>query len=290
MLRRMRKALTVAALALLPAAADMLPLTPEQCAALGQEPYLSLEEAGLPLPPTLEQMHAMPAAEFARQQAALKETLLLRWALIRQAGHRTTADIETASAGIARETEAPEILVAIYQRFADGNLSRPQEHAWNNLLELVMHAYRTDELAVRLLVAEADVTPDAAVELAAFLPLADAFNMVPLRPPTAAEITADFRLMQRDYAELATLYATVQDNASAEAAALSARPVVQRLLTTARTLFVLKDPQTQLTPEQSDAMKAANASYATLNAQRARLQELNFGGSLRLRALDILAE
>lgn len=286
----MRKAVTAAVLALLPAAADMLPLTPEQCAALGQEPFVSLEEAGLPLPPTMEQMRAMPAMVFAQQQAAVKETLLLRWALIRQAGHRATADVETASAGIARETEAPEILATIFQRFADGNLSRPQEHAWNNLLELVLHAYRTDELAVRLLVTEADVSPEDAVALAAFLPLADAFNMVPLRPPTAAEMTADFRLMQRDYAELATIYARVQDKESAEQAALAARPVVQRLLTTARTLFVLKDPQTQLTPEQADAMKAANVSYAALNAQRTRLQETHFASCVRLRALDILAE
>lgn len=286
----MLKRTTALLLCLLPAAADMLPLTPEQCAALGQEPYLSLAEAGLPLPPTMEQMRAMPAAEFARQQAALKETLLLRWALIRQAGNRSHADVETASAGMARETEAPELVADIYQHLADGNLTRPQEHAWNNLLELVLHAYRTDELAVRLLVTEADVTPDAVVELAAFLPLADAFNMVPLRPPSAAEVLADFRLMQRDYAELARLYAAVQDKESAEQTAVAARPVVQRLLTTARTLFLLKDPQTLLTPEQSDALKAANESYALLNGQRTRLQELNFGGSLRLRALDILAE
>lgn len=286
----MFRTLTAAALALLPAAADMLPLTPEQCAALGQEPYLSLEEAGLPLPPTMEQMRAMPAMVFAQQQSAIKETLLLRWALIRQAGHRSNADVETASAGIAREAEAPEILATIFQRFADGNLSRPQEHAWNNLLELVLHAYHTDELAVRLLVTEADVTPEEAVALAAFLPLADAFNMVPLRPPTAAEILADFQLMQRDYGELAAIYASVQDKESAEAAALAARPVVQRLLTTSRTLFLLKDPQTQLTPEQADAMKAANESYARLCAERERLQQGLFGRSLRLRALDILAE
>lgn len=286
----MRAALTSLALALLPAAADMLPLTPEQCAALGQEPYLSIEEAGLPLPPTMEQVHALPAREMVRCQSAIKETLLLRWALIRQAGHRSNAEIETASAGLARETEAPEILAQIFQRFADGNLSRPQEHAWNNLLELVLSAYRTDELAVRLLVQEADLTPEDAVALASFLPLADAFNTIPLRPPSEAQVLADLQLMQREYAALSTLYAGVQDKETAERAAEQALPIVQRLLTAAPTFFLLKQPQTVLNPAQNAALKAANEAYAALNAQRTRLQETHFAGSVRLRALDILAE
>lgn len=286
----MHRALTLAAWALLPAAADMLPLTPELCAALGQEPYVSMEEAGVPLPPTPEQISALPTRELTRQQDAIKETLLLRWALIRQAGHRTNKEVETASAGLARSAEAPEIVAEIYQRFADGDLSRVQDHLWNDLLEEVLHAYRIDELSVRLLVTEADLTPETALELAPFLPMADAFNLVPLRPPTVAEMLADLRLMQRDYAALAALYADVQDKESAEKAAEAARPVVQRLLTTNRTLYRLKDPQTQLTPELSDALKSANVSYAALNAQRARLQGTHFASCPRLRALDILAE
>lgn len=286
----MHRALTLAAWALLPAAADMLPLTPELCAALGQEPYVSMEEAGVPLPPTPEQISALPTRELTRQQDAIKETLLLRWALIRQAGHRTNKEVETASAGLARSAEAPEIVAEIYQRFADGDLSRVQDHLWNDLLEEVLHAYRIDELSVRLLVTEADLMPETALELAPFLPMADAFNLVPLRPPTVAEMLADLRLMQRDYAALAALYADVQDKESAEKAAEAARPVVQRLLTTNRTLYRLKDPQTQLTPELSDALKSANVSYAALNAQRARLQGTHFASCPRLRALDILAE
>lgn len=290
MLRRMRKALTVAALALLPAAADMLPLTPEQCAALGQEPYLSFAEAGLPLPPTMEQMHALPPLVFAQQQAAIKETLLLRWALIRQAGHRSNADVETASAGLARAAEAPELLAEIFQHFADGNLSRVEEHDWLNLLKEFLMAYRTDELAVRLLVQEADLTPDDALALAPFLPLADAFNTIPLRPPSEAQVLADLQLMQREYAALAALYAEVQDKETAELAAERALPIVQRLLTAAPTYFHLKQPQTVLNPAQNAALKAANESYAALNAQRTRLQETHFASSVRLRALDILAE
>lgn len=286
----MHRALTLAALALLPATADMLPLTPELCAALGQEPYISMAEAGLPLPPTMEQINALPATELARLQGAVKETLLLRWALIRQANNRTNKEVETASAGLARSAEAPEILAEIYQHFADGNLSRVQDHLWNDLLGVVLQAYRIDELAVRLLVTEADLTPEDVLELAPFLPLADAFNLLPLRPPTAAEMLADLRVMRRDYAALAALYAGVQDKESAENAAAAARPVVQRLLTTNRTLYRLKDPQTQLTPELSEALKAANVSYAALNAQRTRLQESHFASSPRLRALDILAE
>lgn len=286
----MRTALTVAALALLPAAADMLPLTPEQCAALGQEPYASFAEAGMPLPPTMEQMNALPPLVFAQKQAAIKETLLLRWALIRQAGHRSNAEVETASAGLARAAEAPELLAEIFQHFADGNLSRLEEHEWSNLLKELLSVYRTDELAVRLLVEEADLTPEDAVALAPFLPLADAFNTIPLRPPSEARMLADLQLLRREYAALAALYATVEDKETAEQAAVQALPIVQRLLTAVPTLFLLRQPQTVLTPAQNDALKASNEAYAELNAQRLRLQERHYADSLRLRALDILAE
>lgn len=286
----MLKRTTALLLCLLPVAADMLPLTPEQCAALGQQPYLSFAEAGLPLPPTMEQMRALPPLVFAQQQKAIKETLLLRWALIRQAGHRSNADVETASAGLARAAEAPELLADIFQRFADGNLSRAEEHDWTNLLKEFLIAYRTDELSVRLLVEEADLTPEDAVALASFLPLADAFNAIPLRPPSEAQVLADLQLMQREYAALAALYAEVQDKETAEHAAEQALPIVQRLLTAAPTYFHLKQPQTVLNPAQNAALKAANEAYAALNAQRTRLQQTHFADSVRLRALDILAE
>lgn len=278
-------------LCLLPAAADMLPLTAEQCVAVGQEPYISIAEAGLPLPPTPEQMRAMPAAEFLRQQRALKETLVMRWAFIREAKFRADRQVEAKSAGHARMTEAPALLTDIYQRFADGNLSRSQTHDWETLLELLMHAYKTDELAVRLFVTEADLTPADAEALASFLPLEDAFNMLPLRPPTHAEMLSDLRCMRREYARLADIYAGVKDKETADAAAETALPSVRSLLTTARTLAQLRQPDHNLSPAQATVLKDANAAYARLNAQRSRLQQAGLmAESVRLRALDLLAE
>lgn len=286
----MLRALTVAALALLPAAADMLPLTPEQCAAVGLEPYAAIAEIELPLPPTPEQVNALPPLEFAQKQSALKETLLLRWAMICSAGHRSSQKIEATVAGHAREAEAPELLAELYQLSADGNLSRAQVHASLSLMDLLLHAYRTDELAIRLLAEETDMTPEQATELARELPLEDAFNLLPLRPPTDAEMLADIRSMRRHYGDLAALYAEVQDKESAERVATAALPIVRCLLTTARTLYQLKQPQTQLTPAQSAALKGANEAYALLSQQRTRLQQNNYGDCMLLRALDILAE
>lgn len=286
----MLRALTVAALALLPAAADMLPLTPEQCVALGLEPYAAVAELGLPLPPTPEQVRALPPLEFAQKQRALKETLLLRWAMICTAGHRLSQEIEATAAGYAREAEAPELLAEIYQLTADGNLSRIQSHACLSLSEMLMQAYQTDELAVRLLAEETDMTPEQAKELARVLPLEDAFNLLPLRPPTDAEMLADIRSLRRHYGELAALYAEVQDKESAERVAAAALPIVRCLLTAGRTLYQLKQPQTQLTPAQSAALKGANEAYALLSKQRTRLQQNNYGDCMLLRALDILAE
>lgn len=280
----------VAALSLLPAVADMLPLTPEQCAAVGLEPYASIAEMELPLPPTPEQVKALPPMKFAQKQSALKETLLLRWAMICSAGHRTSQETEAAAAGHARESEAPELLAELYQLMADGNLTRAQSHACLSLMDLLLHAYQTDELAVRLLAEETDMTPEQAAELARVLPLEDAFNLLPLRPPTGAEMLADIRSMRRHYGELAALYAEVQDKESAERVATAALPVVRCLLTTARTLYQLKQAQTQLTPAQSAALKGANEAYALLAQQRSRLQQQNYGDCILLRALDILAE
>lgn len=285
---------TAALCLLLPAAADMLPLTPEMCVAVWQEPYCHIAEQGAPLPPTPLQVRALPPLLFAQQQAAVKETLLLRWCLIRAAHHRSDARIEEQCAGLARAAEAPEPLADIFQRFADGTLTSVEAHAWNAATEQLMEAYRVDALAVRLLAEQLDIpaeqVADAVADLSGYLPWADAFNALPLQPPSAAEMLADCRCMERDYAELACLYAGVQDKESAEHAAEAGLPALRRLLTTARTLFALQQAATQLTPEQSDALKRANAAYAELNAERSRLRQHAYFGSLRLHALDVLAD
>ena len=286
----MHRVLTVAALALLPAAADVLPLTPAQRALLWQEPYATLAAQGAPLPPAEEELAAMPAAEYARMQAAVKETLLLRWVLIREAGHRATAETEAQSAGLARAAEAPEMLAEILQRFADGAMPRGDVYAWNEALEHFLRAWHVDNLGVRLLAESVSIPAEQVSELAAFLPLADAFNTLPLRPPTEGEVLADLTEMKRCYAAMAEVYATVQDAESAETAAQTARPLVQRLLTTSRTLLWLKQTQTPFSPLCLAYLKEANEPYAAVMAQRKRLAEMNYGESLRLRALDALVD
>lgn len=286
----MHRALTVAALALLPAAADLLPLTPAQRALLWQEPYASLAEQGAPLPPAEEELAALPPAEYARMQAAVKETLLLRWVLVRESGHRATAETEAQSAGLARAAEAPEMLADILQRFADGAMPRAEAYAWNESLEQLLRAWHVDNLAVRLLAESESIPAEQVSELAAFLPLTDAFNTQSLRPPTEGEVLADLTEMQRCYAAMAEVYATVQDAESAEAAARTARPLVQCLLTTARTLLWLKQTRTEFSPLCLARLKEANAAYAAMSEQRKRLMEINYGESLRLRALDALVD
>lgn len=287
---RMHRVLTVAALALLPATADVLPLTPAQRALLWQEPYATIAEQGAPLPPAEEAVAALSPLEFARAQAAVKETLLLRWVLIRAAGHRSTAETEAESAGLARAAEAPEPLAEMLQTFADNTLPRREAYAWNASLDAYLQAWGVDSLSVRLLAENVSIPPEQVSELAAFLPLADAFNTLPLSFLTEGEVLADLTEMQRCYAAMATVYATVQDAESAEAAALAARPLVMRLLTTLRTHLWLKEPQTELSPLCLARLKEANAAYAALLEQRRRLAEMNYGESLRLRALDALAD
>lgn len=286
----MYRVLTAAALALLPAAADMLPLTSAQRALLWQEPYATLAEQGAPLPPTEEEVAALPALEFARTQDAIKETLLLRWVLIRAAGHRSNADVEAQSAGLARTAEAPEMLVDLLQRFAETPLSRREAYAWNESLNTLLLAWRVDQLGVRLLAESVDIPPEQVPELAAFLPLSDAFNTLPLQAPTEGEVLADLVELKRCYAELSVAYAAAQDAESAEAAAYAARPTVQRILTTARTLMWLKQTQSQLSPLCLAYLKEANAAYNAVLEQRARLRDFDYGGSLRLRALDALVD
>lgn len=286
----MLRVLTVAALAALPAAAGMLPLTSAQRALLGQEPYAMMAEQGAPLPPTEEEVAALPPLDFARAQDAVKETLLLRWSLIRAAGHRSNAEIEAQSAGLARTAEAPEMLVDILQHDADGPVARREAYAWNEALANFLRAWRVDDLGVRLLAESVAIPAEQVPDIAAFLPLTDAFNTLPLQPPTEGEVLADLSELKQCYTALAAVYAAVSDAESAEAAALAARPVVQRILTTTRTLVWLKQTQTEYSPLCLAYLKEANAAYAKLLEQRNRLREMNYGGSLRLCALDALAD
>lgn len=286
----MHRALIVAALALLPASAGILPLTSAQRALLCREPYAMLAEQGVPLPPTEEEVAALPPVDFARAQDAVKETMLLRWSMIRAAGHRSNAEIEAQSAGLSREAEAPELLTTILQRFADGPLPRREAYAWNEALDGLLRAWRVDNLAVRLLTESVEIPAEQVPGLAAFLPLTDAFNTLPLRPPTEGEVLADLAELKRCYEELAAVYERAQDAESAEAAAYAARPLVQRILTTTGTLVWLKQSQTEFSPLCLSYLKEANAAYALLRVQRDRLRALNYGESLRLRALDALAD
>lgn len=286
----MHRVLTVAALALLPAAAEGLPLTSAQRALLCQEPYAMLAEQGAPLPPTEEEVAALPPVDFARAQDAIKETMLLRWALICEAGHRSNAEIESQSAGLARAAEAPEMLTDILQRYADGPMPRRESYAWDEALDVLLRAWRVDNLAVRLLAESVAIPAEQVPELAAFLPLTDAFNTLPLQPPTEGDVLADLAEMKRCYAELAAVYAGVQNAESAEAAALASRPIVQCLLTTARTLVWLRQSRAEFSPICLAYLKEANAAYAALQEQRNRLREMNYGDSLHLRALDALAD
>lgn len=279
---------------LLPAAADMLPLSADLCLAVGQEPYLTLAELGAPLPPTPEEVGSLPPRLFVQQQRAVKEALLLRWVLIRASQHRASALAEEQSAGLARAAEAPELLSCILQRFADGRMSRSESYAWELSLESLLQSYKVDMLAIRLLAEVLDIPADQAMEkvaeLAAFLPLEDAFNTLPLRMPTDQQLEADLLEMERCYAAIAQVYARVHDAESAELAAQEALPLVRCLLTTQPSLCRLRDPATQLTAQPHAALLRANSAHADLQQQRRRLQESRFCGSLKLLALDALAE
>ncbi len=255
-------------------------------AALAEEaPYAELMEAGIPLPPTREDVARLSAVEFLHRQTAIKHVLLTLNVRAFAEFKRISDANWLASARLADELGAPPRFAAYLRLLAADTLSSRRRYLVQTALEKLLSAYLVDELQMRYFVEFSALSDEGLESLLTWLPLPAVFNLVPVVQDESV-VAADYRLLSSVYAQLLAAYQSVHDKASADAAADAAlQPLVLHESTAYTRLFAPQELKERLAPLYGHVLAAPALA---LQAERKRLRENDYFGSLRLRLLDLL--
>lgn len=250
-----------------------------------QSPYAELLAAGVPLPPSRADVAKLSAADFVRQQTALKRVLLARDVRALTEHKRITDANLQASARLADQCAAPRELAMYLRMLASDALGSRQRYMVQSALDALVRAYLVDELQIRYIVELFAMPETDWNHLSEWLPLAACFNMVAI-DNDESRMAADYELLHDVYARMQALYASVHDNAGADAAAAALAELFVLHESTAYTR--LYAPQELRDRFASTLGRALVAPAMALQQERLRLREHDYFGSARLRLLDLL--
>lgn len=257
-----------------------------QAAFLSESPYEELWEAGIMLPPTRADVQKLSAVEFLRRQSAIKRVLLARNVRTYAEHKRLSDENLLASAQLADELKAPRELAHYFRMLASDTLGNRRRYMVLSALEALLNAYLVDELQIRYFVELSALSEQDLATLWDWLPLASCFNMVSVQKRQKSEVEADYHLLKQVYSRLHSIYASVKDHESANAAAAQALESLVLHESTAYTrLYASPELKESLPPHLVHALILPATS---LQKERIRLRENDYFGSLRLRLLDLL--
>lgn len=275
----MRLPLLIAAFLWVPVASAQL-LVPQETDSLQADAV----EYGIPVPPTADEVKALSPELFEQQATAIKRVLLLQQLQYIEDGYVVTEGNRMASAFLAIKLKAPAAFCELMQVAAAGELSARRHRVLSRCFDRLYELYRVDALAIRLF-AESDLATLVELsDMAAQLPMASIFNLAKPESMTLARAEADLQEAARAMAEITTLYAGITNAEQAAAAVPMARNLVAR--------FAQVYPGLALAPDSIRNHLAANYTLSikpllpALIAQRHRLREENFYGSIPLKVLD----
>ncbi len=275
----MRLPLLIAALLWAPVASAQL-LVPQETDALRAD----AEEYGIPVPPTADEVNALSPEQFEQQAAAIKRVLLLQQLQYIEDGYVVTEGNRMASAFLAIKLKAPAVFCELMQLAAAGELSTRQHRVLSRCFDRLYELYRVDSLAIRLFAESGLASLVELSDMAAQLPMASIFNLAKPESMTLTCAEADLQEAARAMAEITALYASITNAEQATAAVPTARDLVAR--------FAAVYPGLALAPDSIRNQLATNYTLTikpllpALIAQRHRLREENFYGSIPLKVLD----
>ncbi len=241
-------------------------------------------DGGLPRPPTPAEVAEVPAETRLRQQSALKAVWLER--LIRARGERHRVSRENAAAAVlqAQSLGAPAAFVAMLRRQAVGNLSPRERHVLDSSQLALLSAYGVDAREMRFFVEGSTLSVEQLRDVVAWLPLEALFNAFPAEEAITAEAASraygEFLAVRR---ELAAALQPVSDLASADAAAASLLPALQRYHAALRVL--LQTPPAVRAAALAPHAREEAAVNAAADSALSRLRENGWFGSYRLETL-----
>lgn len=275
------------AAASLPLLAWEAPAPAEWAAILGEEPFVSAQAAGLPLPPTREEARQESAWRYGQQRLALKRVLVYRISRAKADRHRITPENNKATASLARQLKAPDLFAAYLDLLAGETLSRRQEYALNQALQyMLQETYGIDTLSIRLMSETLALPAPEHLACMQQMPLYVLFDSTEEQPAFPGTPLADMQTMTTVLRCVQEELQKVHDTPSADAAALELQRLLPLWVMTRQTRLFLKQGEGSLSPAERWALQLLESTMAQLMQTRRELVTKRWYASTRLQAID----
>ena len=276
----MRISLLITALLMLNGAATAQLLAPQATDPLRAE----AAEYGLPLPPTADEVNALPAEERVRQACAIKRVHLLQQLQLIADRYTMTDGNRMATVCMAVKLNAPEAYIQMLQAEAGSVLSTRQYRVLRDSYERLYELYGVDVVGIRFFAESELASLEELSDMSATLPLESLFNLVKVDALTTEQLAQDLQEVSQVFTLVTTLYAGVSDAEQAAAVIPQVQELVQRFAKVYPGLALAPDSiREQLAPAYTLKIKPL---LPALISQRQRLREENFYGVSRLKVLD----
>lgn len=276
----MRISLLITALFMFNGAATAQLLAPQETDLLRAD----AAEYGLPLPPTADEVNALPAEERVRQACAIKRVHLLQQLQLIADRYTMTDGNRMASVSMAVKLNAPAVYIQMLQAEAGNVLSTRQYRVLRDSYERLYELYGVDVVGIRFFAESELASLEELADMSATLPLESLFNLVKVDSLTAEQLALDLQEVSQVFTGLTTLYSGISDAEQAAAVIPQVQELVQRFAKVYPGLALAPDSiRNQLAPAYTLKIKPL---LPALISQRQRLREENFYGVSRLKVLD----
>ena len=276
----MRISLLITALLMFNGAATAQLLAPQETDLLRAD----AAEYGLPLPPTVDEVNALPAEERVRQACAIKRVHLLQQLQLIADRYTMTDGNRLATVSMAVKLNAPAVYIQMLQAEAVNVLSTRQYRILRDSYERLYELYGVDVVGIRFFAESELASLEELADMSATLPLESLFNLVKVDSLTSEQLALDLQEVSQVFTGLTTLYSGISDAEQAAAVIPQVQELVQRFAKVYPGLALAPDSiRNQLAPAYTLKIKPL---LSALISQRQRLREENFYGVSRLKVLD----
>ena len=284
----MRCLLPVAlALLLLPALALELPSPCLLEAVQGREPFATCLEAGVPVPPTREEIRQKSGLRMGHERLAIKRAMVYRTSMAKSARNRITPENNRCTAALARRTGAPDVFSRYLELLADNTLSRRQVYAVNQALRYLLYeVYHIDELQIRLVSESLNLPAAEHVLFMQQMPVAYLYDCVSAQPTEKEKLLADIQTITGVLRQCNDILTKVHDRTSADAAAVKMLALLPEWSTTLQTRLNEKAVVQQFTAVERLAVQLLNDTAAKLTQTRRLIHSKDWFDSTRLQTVD----
>lgn len=252
----------------------------------GEDPFLSIAQARLPMPPTRSEAES-GGFRYEQQRLAIKRALVYRTSLAKANRYRISAENNRSTAAMARHLGAPAVFCEYLEHLASGELSYREERvAEQALRHVAQNVYGVDILRIRQ-VSESLELPGAAHTAAMLaMPVSGMYDAITVAPPADSQVLPDIQTMTTVQRQLHGILASVHDKASAQAAAEKLADMIPLWSTTFPSRVHGPELSQKLTPAEKMSAQLLNYTIHPIVKLRKELDDKEWYGCELLMIMD----